>query len=207
MCELSGAILLEAVSSLISPVFFFFFKQKTAYEMLRSLVGSEMCIRDRGTPVWIRISEVEWRRAMVVCPLSAGRWSVRGDESRTSRNKFEVFEEDMCFRSENEHELMANNLSALQDVTVPQVVNALIQRYSRGRFATWGGDALVMVVPQKPQPALTPNDHQKFKAWNESMPPHILAMGANCLLYTSDAADEEDSVDLGGRRSIKKKKT
>ena len=25
----------------------FFFKQKTAYEVLRSLVGSEMCIRDR----------------------------------------------------------------------------------------------------------------------------------------------------------------
>ncbi len=31
--------------------FFFFFKQKTAYEMLRSLVGSEMCIRDRTTGV------------------------------------------------------------------------------------------------------------------------------------------------------------
>eukprot|EP00658_Telonema_sp_P-2_P066720 TRINITY_DN55687_c0_g2_i1.p1 TRINITY_DN55687_c0_g2~~TRINITY_DN55687_c0_g2_i1.p1 ORF type:complete len:171 (+),score=49.19 TRINITY_DN55687_c0_g2_i1:27-539(+) len=30
---------------------FFFFKQKTAYEMLRSLVGSEMCIRDRLNPV------------------------------------------------------------------------------------------------------------------------------------------------------------
>ena len=28
--------------------------------------------------------------------------------------------------------------------------------------------------------------------------------GSNCLLYTSDAADEEDSVDLGGRRIIKK---
>ena len=27
-----------------------------------------------------------------------------------------------------------------------------------------------------------------------------------CLLYTSDAADEEDSVDLGGRRIIKTKK-
>ena len=26
-----------------------------------------------------------------------------------------------------------------------------------------------------------------------------------CLLYTSDAADEEDSVDLGGSRIIKKK--
>ena len=30
---------------------FFFFKQKTAYEMLRSLVGSEMCIRDSHRPV------------------------------------------------------------------------------------------------------------------------------------------------------------
>ena len=27
-------------------VLFFFFKQRTAYEMLGSLVGSEMCIRD-----------------------------------------------------------------------------------------------------------------------------------------------------------------
>eukprot|EP00658_Telonema_sp_P-2_P009369 TRINITY_DN1350_c0_g1_i13.p1 TRINITY_DN1350_c0_g1~~TRINITY_DN1350_c0_g1_i13.p1 ORF type:complete len:119 (+),score=16.01 TRINITY_DN1350_c0_g1_i13:69-425(+) len=31
--------------------FFFFFKQKTAYEMLRSLVGSEMCIRDSSRKV------------------------------------------------------------------------------------------------------------------------------------------------------------
>ena len=29
---------------------------------------------------------------------------------------------------------------------------------------------------------------------------------ATCLLYTSDAADERSSVDLGGRRIIKKKK-
>src|SRR5674536_401556 len=36
----------------------------------------------------------------------------------------------------------------------------------------------------------------------------MLAIGLArlCLLYTSDAADEEDSVDLGGRRIIKKKK-
>eukprot|EP00658_Telonema_sp_P-2_P015221 TRINITY_DN15853_c0_g1_i2.p1 TRINITY_DN15853_c0_g1~~TRINITY_DN15853_c0_g1_i2.p1 ORF type:complete len:175 (+),score=33.63 TRINITY_DN15853_c0_g1_i2:83-607(+) len=33
--------------TLFGEWFFFFFKQKTAYEMLRSLVGSEMCIRDR----------------------------------------------------------------------------------------------------------------------------------------------------------------
>ena len=30
--------------------------------------------------------------------------------------------------------------------------------------------------------------------------------GSSCLLYTSDAADERSSVDLGGRRIIKKKK-
>src|SRR5665648_840738 len=35
---------------------------------------------------------------------------------------------------------------------------------------------------------------------------HYFPTYAVCLLYTSDAADEEDSVDLGGRRIIKKKK-
>ena len=33
-----------------------------------------------------------------------------------------------------------------------------------------------------------------------------LAGAVCCLLYTSDAADERSSVDLGGRRIIKKKK-
>ena len=41
--------------------------------------------------------------------------------------------------------------------------------------------------------------------------PQRLSGGRNrvsdpCLLYTSDAADERSSVDLGGRRIIKKKK-
>eukprot|EP00825_Cyclidium_porcatum_P036292 TRINITY_DN38226_c0_g1_i1.p1 TRINITY_DN38226_c0_g1~~TRINITY_DN38226_c0_g1_i1.p1 ORF type:complete len:117 (-),score=19.80 TRINITY_DN38226_c0_g1_i1:67-417(-) len=31
----------------IKIIFVFFFKQKTAYEIMPSLVGSEMCIRDR----------------------------------------------------------------------------------------------------------------------------------------------------------------
>ena len=34
----------------------------------------------------------------------------------------------------------------------------------------------------------------------------IFAELTDCLLYTSDAADERSSVDLGGRRIIKKKK-
>ena len=33
----------------------------------------------------------------------------------------------------------------------------------------------------------------------------VVSLGRACLLYTSDAADERSSVDLGGRRIIKKK--
>ena len=35
---------------------------------------------------------------------------------------------------------------------------------------------------------------------------HAETAHRGCLLYTSDAADERSSVDLGGRRIIKKKK-
>ena len=49
---------------------------------------------------------------------------------------------------------------------------------------------------------------------NAVFPPRFARSGPNdrrprfvcCLLYTSDAADERSSVDLGGRRIIKKKK-
>ena len=34
----------------------------------------------------------------------------------------------------------------------------------------------------------------------------VIAPTSDCLLYTSDAADERSSVDLGGRRIIKKKR-
>ena len=36
-------------------------------------------------------------------------------------------------------------------------------------------------------------------------PDDVRALPRICLLYTSDAADERSSVDLGGRRIIKKK--
>eukprot|EP00831_Metopus_contortus_P018105 TRINITY_DN17707_c0_g1_i2.p1 TRINITY_DN17707_c0_g1~~TRINITY_DN17707_c0_g1_i2.p1 ORF type:complete len:307 (+),score=33.88 TRINITY_DN17707_c0_g1_i2:25-921(+) len=41
------SIVCMLLRSVIGLCFFFFFKQKTAYEMQRGLVGSEMCIRDR----------------------------------------------------------------------------------------------------------------------------------------------------------------
>ena len=38
-----------------------------------------------------------------------------------------------------------------------------------------------------------------------SLPIIMSSRTVSCLLYTSDAADERSSVDLGGRRIIKKK--
>ena len=46
-----GVTCVDDLQCSVIVFFFFFFKQKTAYEMLRSLVGSEMCIRDRDNTV------------------------------------------------------------------------------------------------------------------------------------------------------------
>src|SRR5674536_394741 len=60
-----------------------------------------------------------------------------------------------------------------------------------------GGSQFVL---QSPDPAEIPH-HLTYEPTRpcRKLPSH------SCLLYTSDAADEEDSVDLGGRRIIKKK--
>ena len=53
-------------------------------------------------------------------------------------------------------------------------------------------------LPAHKDAACSPEDRPRPAAST----PNILT----CLLYTSDAADERSSVDLGGRRIIKKKK-
>ena len=55
---------------------------------------------------------------------------------------------------------------------------------------------------RNPRSSLTPDGHARQLAHDvrPSDDP------GRCLLYTSDAADERSSVDLGGRRIIKKKK-
>ena len=58
-------------------------------------------------------------------------------------------------------------------------------------------------------------DHAAIRLLAYGLIPALYVAGENmaaerwnqaCFLYTSDAADEEDSVDLGGPRIIKKKK-
>ena len=59
-----------------------------------------------------------------------------------------------------------------------------------------------------------PQDYSVTRTWiatdecgnSSSCSATIFVQDNTCLLYTSDAADERSSVDLGGRRIIKKKK-
>ena len=44
---------------------FFFFKQKTAYDIRLSLVGSEMCIRDSYSTYFMKIDGVKFKRKVV----------------------------------------------------------------------------------------------------------------------------------------------
>eukprot|EP00658_Telonema_sp_P-2_P036275 TRINITY_DN26276_c0_g1_i6.p1 TRINITY_DN26276_c0_g1~~TRINITY_DN26276_c0_g1_i6.p1 ORF type:complete len:242 (-),score=50.43 TRINITY_DN26276_c0_g1_i6:357-1082(-) len=73
--------------------FFFFFKQKTAYEMLRSLVGSEMCIRDRCLRVRRRrIAEDEAKSADLLDdeehnPNSRGMSKNAGKRKKVKKSK------------------------------------------------------------------------------------------------------------------------
>src|SRR5678809_1134912 len=51
------------------------------------------------------------------------------------------------------------------------------------------------------------SEHQRYSKDNpnqRAQPQHLAYVIYTCLLYTSDAADERSSVDLGGRRIIKK---
>eukprot|EP00825_Cyclidium_porcatum_P049858 TRINITY_DN8708_c0_g1_i2.p1 TRINITY_DN8708_c0_g1~~TRINITY_DN8708_c0_g1_i2.p1 ORF type:complete len:143 (+),score=17.80 TRINITY_DN8708_c0_g1_i2:3-431(+) len=59
MCRPYGSCCPSSHTSYVQYLFFFFFffKQKTAYEIMPSLVGSEMCIRDRymgGVTQWAK---------------------------------------------------------------------------------------------------------------------------------------------------------
>eukprot|EP00656_Telonema_subtile_P037198 TRINITY_DN4134_c0_g1_i2.p1 TRINITY_DN4134_c0_g1~~TRINITY_DN4134_c0_g1_i2.p1 ORF type:complete len:105 (-),score=32.21 TRINITY_DN4134_c0_g1_i2:60-374(-) len=66
----------------------------------------------------------------------------------------------------------------------------------------------VLRVQELCYPPALRESRSTFQAMREAYPrcfPACAALPVSaCLLYTSDAADEEDSVDLGGPRRIKK---
>eukprot|EP00658_Telonema_sp_P-2_P048020 TRINITY_DN36549_c0_g1_i2.p1 TRINITY_DN36549_c0_g1~~TRINITY_DN36549_c0_g1_i2.p1 ORF type:complete len:560 (+),score=147.53 TRINITY_DN36549_c0_g1_i2:229-1908(+) len=72
------------------------------------------------------------------------------------------------------------------------------------------GHKVICMWMKPPESDGMPPAFEVYPAQKDILPGHSesfdIAFNPTCLLYTSDAADEEDSVDLGGRRIIKKKK-
>src|SRR5664279_312617 len=87
--------------------------------------------------------------------------------------------------------------SLLFVLAVPAFLAALSTRPARGA----GADASALWEAWPHTVEVSP-----FALKHEELRARLAAIAARypCLLYTSDAADEEDSVDLGGRRIIKK---
>src|SRR5678815_1160618 len=72
---------------------------------------------------------------------------------------------------------------------------------------TGGYEAWKKILAEKPDPASIVDELKKsaLRGRGGAGFPTGLKWSFICLLYTSDAADERSSVDLGGRRIIKKK--
>eukprot|EP00658_Telonema_sp_P-2_P061762 TRINITY_DN50431_c0_g1_i1.p2 TRINITY_DN50431_c0_g1~~TRINITY_DN50431_c0_g1_i1.p2 ORF type:complete len:147 (+),score=39.42 TRINITY_DN50431_c0_g1_i1:54-494(+) len=130
-------------------VLFFFFKQKTAYEMLRSLVGSEMCIRD-SSATSLTVLQLELPQRVSAAGGDGLRLAVDllPDPCRCGC----TLAAPWWFRRPAELELLGGLLGSTAG-----------QNKDR-----WGGGLERAGRPRA------------------------------CLLYTSDAADEEDSGDLVG---------
>src|SRR5674536_391821 len=184
----------KILSVVMFVVFFFFFKQKTAYEMLRSLVGSEMCIRDRAC--LLDRSRSSTFRASTAPAREADSYSIRHkvfSRSGTSRRRHSrsIRDRDTAFvvsSTSRRRSTEAGNPGASQ-CCLPAHQASQEPTAARLRFQV--------------DSAHPPHNRVRASPSSASLTP---ARSRSCLLYTSDAADEEDSVDLGGRRIIKKKK-
>ena len=68
------------------------------------------------------------------------------------------------------------------------------------------GDVYKRQVLGRPPQAKSPGNRRQLLATGSKTSISGTPLPWACLLYTSDAADERSSVDLGGRRIIKKKR-
>src|SRR5450756_2354142 len=159
--------------------FFFFFKQKTAYEIMPSLVGSEMCIRDREER---RQFTAENLLDVIVIPGFSTSEEVSGVSGRGVGMDF------VKARAESLGGFVILDTAVGRGTKVTlklpltlAIVQALMVEVADETYAI---------------PLGTVRETQVID------PTEI----RTCLLYTSDAADDLLCVDLGGRRIIQKKK-
>eukprot|EP00658_Telonema_sp_P-2_P006139 TRINITY_DN12334_c0_g1_i2.p1 TRINITY_DN12334_c0_g1~~TRINITY_DN12334_c0_g1_i2.p1 ORF type:complete len:149 (+),score=31.60 TRINITY_DN12334_c0_g1_i2:139-585(+) len=144
--------------------------------MLRSLVGSEMCIRDRytlgiiNTNTWMSKTVKRALEALVVSPA----W------------------------------IIFSTLRTSSALLSPQCTRLPTHFYRTQQTPPPIAPSSPITLPSPPH-SLSTNWTTPTTVTCPQTEVHLFCCHT-CLLYTSDAADEEDSVDLGGRRIIKKKK-
>eukprot|EP00658_Telonema_sp_P-2_P039334 TRINITY_DN28147_c0_g1_i1.p1 TRINITY_DN28147_c0_g1~~TRINITY_DN28147_c0_g1_i1.p1 ORF type:complete len:137 (-),score=39.61 TRINITY_DN28147_c0_g1_i1:21-431(-) len=97
----------------------------------------------------------------------------------------------------------------ISDISVSLLAKSLRANYSLLSVIVAANPSITTRPRQDLEEAVTLN---RFPTKVKDMIPVLSAnvqgiTSVDCLLYTSDAADEEDSVDLGGCRILKKKKT
>eukprot|EP00658_Telonema_sp_P-2_P054191 TRINITY_DN43125_c0_g1_i2.p2 TRINITY_DN43125_c0_g1~~TRINITY_DN43125_c0_g1_i2.p2 ORF type:complete len:161 (-),score=41.44 TRINITY_DN43125_c0_g1_i2:107-589(-) len=155
--------------------------------MLRSLVGSEMCIRDSSTPALLG-GETQVQRMQSEDCSSAPSRVEPSHSSSASQPESNVAFQISLMRSE-----ICSIKLQMTALTTAFVKHQDVQQRSVASLSS-KLDAVISVCFKK-SCSRSPDPDCRCSVDKKT-----------CLLYTSDAADEEDSVDLGGRRIIKKKK-
>eukprot|EP00658_Telonema_sp_P-2_P046571 TRINITY_DN34813_c0_g1_i1.p1 TRINITY_DN34813_c0_g1~~TRINITY_DN34813_c0_g1_i1.p1 ORF type:complete len:251 (-),score=70.73 TRINITY_DN34813_c0_g1_i1:35-676(-) len=200
--------------------------------MLRSLVGSEMCIRDR----------LESHKALASSLISLVQFpsptaSTRGGTALKTAQQMVTAADALPLAASapamlalvHRVEIQAHQTGILNRSTielVDQMCTVFVQTWKRAksaeRIARHEADQLYKYKDKthslaEGEAAEEAELHGLFPEYGHvfadlehadgdlGLESGDKAMDKNCLLYTSDAADEEDSVDLGGRRIIKKK--
>ena len=103
-----------------------------------------------------------------------------------------------------------NDRTLLQNTTTLEAINEVITQLDLGKLRVaekindewqvndWIKKAVILYFPTQKMETIEVGPFE----FHDKIP---LKRNYACLLYTSDAADERSSVDLGGRRIIKKK--
>eukprot|EP00658_Telonema_sp_P-2_P004883 TRINITY_DN11826_c0_g2_i11.p1 TRINITY_DN11826_c0_g2~~TRINITY_DN11826_c0_g2_i11.p1 ORF type:complete len:789 (-),score=142.79 TRINITY_DN11826_c0_g2_i11:10-2376(-) len=99
-----------------------------------------------------------------------------------------VHQQDIAIRASHQQHIPVS----MRQVLVSRHTPMDMRKYLPEASTTDPTDGSFPLLPQKSSTTTSTKSKKKLPKY--------------CLLYTSDAADEEDSVDLGGRRIIKKKK-
>eukprot|EP00828_Plagiopyla_frontata_P042987 TRINITY_DN6586_c0_g1_i1.p1 TRINITY_DN6586_c0_g1~~TRINITY_DN6586_c0_g1_i1.p1 ORF type:complete len:225 (+),score=36.45 TRINITY_DN6586_c0_g1_i1:119-793(+) len=213
---------------------FFFFKQKTAYEISACLVGSEMCIRDRliddyeknSNKITNMTNQLETLNNLFINLLASD------DEIivTITQDLIKFQEQIVTIVKIYQKSQLEQKIQKIQKIHHLPPLQAKLQSnqfkipnfkkiQSFKPIKSNPDDNLCIVCIERPQTHMVlPCGHLKYCSvciefviqkqqcfYCRGNVASVKAKNKICLLYTSDAADEEDSVDICSRRSINNK--